>query len=85
MKTLLLILGVVAFVYLDSGFSLICNTCNRTVRIPLIPCDPVTCPEGLDQCYANRTGILRMKVERGCTTNCTQTLTLMCCKRDMCN
>nr|ABG27004.1 three finger toxin 1 [Sistrurus catenatus edwardsi]ABZ89716.1 three finger toxin 1 precursor [Sistrurus catenatus edwardsi] len=86
MKTLLVILGVVAFVYLDSGYSLECYSCNMTFSIlPLKLCRSVMCPEGLDQCYINKTLFPVLKIEKGCTTNCTQTWTDKCCETNKCN
>ncbi|KAK9402881.1 VENOM COMPONENT: three-fingered toxin-08 [Crotalus adamanteus] len=90
MKTLLLILGVVAFVYLEPGYSLECYSCNKTfLMLPPKLCMSVVCPEGLDQCYTNKTLLLGLipvtKIEKGCTTNCTQTLTRRCCETNKCN
>nr|ABZ89718.1 three finger toxin 4 precursor [Sistrurus catenatus edwardsi] len=84
MKTLLLNVGVVAFVYLEPGYSLECHTCKG-----LLCFDPKPCPEGLDQCFKNVTlslGLIPvLKIEKGCTTNCTQTWTDKCCETDKCN
>ncbi|XP_015678603.1 three-finger toxin 3 [Protobothrops mucrosquamatus] len=81
MKTLLLMLGVVAFVYLDSGYSLKCEQCN------LPNCDflpDVWCPKGLDQCYKRWNETTKV-FERGCTANCIEDEQTRCCKTNGCN
>nr|ABG27008.1 three finger toxin 4B [Sistrurus catenatus edwardsi] len=84
MKTLLVSVGVVAFVYLDSGYSLECHTCKG-----LLCFDPKPCPEGLDQCFKNVTlslGLIPVQTfERGCTANCTPNAQTKCCKTNLCN
>nr|UMW88212.1 three-finger toxin [Pseudocerastes urarachnoides] len=87
MKTLLLILGVVAFVYLEPAYSLICASC------PSLKCvwtPNVQCEEGFTQCFKKWTGSegLRTRYERGCAANCS-TVTgkekVMYCATDNCN
>nr|UMW88253.1 three-finger toxin [Vipera transcaucasiana] len=87
MKTLLLILGVVAFVYLDSGYSLTCASCP-SVKCVWTP--NVQCTEGSNQCFKKWTGSegLRTKYERGCAANCSNVTgeeRVMYCATDNCN
>nr|UMW88046.1 three-finger toxin [Helicops leopardinus] len=62
MKTLLLSLVVVAFVYLDSGHTIICHSCNKKICL-----DHEICPDE-PACYIKVSG---GEVTKGCTTNCT--------------
>ncbi|KAL7985698.1 hypothetical protein Chor_010637 [Crotalus horridus] len=84
MKTLLLILGVVAFVYLEPGYSLRCEACNlpNCDFLPAIPC-----PKGFNQCYKkwNEIGLSVQTFERGCTANCTPNAQTQCCNTNLCN
>uniref|UniRef100_A0A098M253 Three-finger toxin n=1 Tax=Hypsiglena sp. JMG-2014 TaxID=1550645 RepID=A0A098M253_9SAUR len=64
MKTLLLSLVVVAFVYLDSGHTMKC--CNNMFCII-----PVDCPDE-GACYKKTSGgLLNLEVDMGCAANCT--------------
>nr|AGI97280.1 3FTx-Aze-1 [Azemiops feae] len=87
MKTLLLILGVVAFVYLDSGYSLICDACSK--KFCFLTASE-QCAEGVDRCYKkwNGTELFATKFQRGCAANCTteEVNDNACyCKGDNCN
>ncbi|XP_070604802.1 toxin 3FTx-Dis4-like [Erythrolamprus reginae] len=69
MKTLLLSLVLVAFVYLDSGDAITCNFCDTP--LPLLFCNTFeVCPDS-SACYRKETGLHWKKVDRGCATNCT--------------
>uniref|UniRef100_A0A0A1WCI9 3 Finger toxin B n=1 Tax=Echis coloratus TaxID=64175 RepID=A0A0A1WCI9_ECHCO len=87
MKTLLLMLGVVAFVYLEPGYTLVCKSCPDW-KCALTP--GVECSNDSTQCYKKllESGGLFPKYERGCATNCT-TVTgkekVTYCATDNCN
>ncbi|XP_070605399.1 toxin 3FTx-Psa1-like [Erythrolamprus reginae] len=82
MKTLLLSLVVVAFVYLDSGRTIKCYTCNAPICIASENCTDATA------CYVKRSGILGLNVVKGCANNCTfpeSGETIKYCVGDNCN
>nr|ABU68475.1 3FTx-Tri1 [Trimorphodon biscutatus] len=85
MKTLLLSLMVVGFVYLVSGDNRICYSCTRR------PCWGLQhCAEGQNLCYEKKfkDDPFGMKTVKGCTDNCTipgQNEKVTCCSYDKCN
>ncbi|XP_070604801.1 toxin 3FTx-Thr5-like [Erythrolamprus reginae] len=79
MKTLLLSLMVVAFVYLDLGNSIICYPCSALVCFSAENCPNATA------CYKKVSG---GTISRGCTTNCTLPAdgeATTYCAKDRCN
>nr|UMW88048.1 three-finger toxin [Helicops leopardinus] len=82
MKTLLLSLMVVAFLYLDSGYTITCYSCSRPICMTF-----QKCPEA-EACYTKRSGPLGVEVVKGCTANCTLPASgekLEYCTEDKCN
>nr|QSI83919.1 three-finger toxin [Calliophis bivirgatus] len=85
MKSLLLVLVVVGFVYLTSGYTLLCRKCNRTV------CDlNANCAAGENQCYIvqNKNDTTGRSAIQGCTATCPTPKSyqkVKCCSIDYCN
>nr|UMW88051.1 three-finger toxin [Helicops leopardinus] len=82
MKTLLLSLLVVAFVYLDLGYTISCYTCSGLV------CDTFeNCPNA-KACFKKTSRPFGGKITRGCAFNCTLPAareTIKYCAEDKCN
>nr|UMW88063.1 three-finger toxin [Psammophis schokari] len=81
MKTLPLVLVVVAFVYLDLAHTLKC--CSRTLCI--LGDD---CSEGENVCFQRKNGTGPLGVVRGCATSCPSPIgeeKVSCCSTDNCN
>nr|A5X2W8.1 RecName: Full=Three-finger toxin 3; Flags: Precursor [Sistrurus catenatus edwardsi]ABG27006.1 three finger toxin 3 [Sistrurus catenatus edwardsi]ABZ89720.1 three finger toxin 3 precursor [Sistrurus catenatus edwardsi] len=88
MKTLLLILGVVAFVYLEPGYTTNCFTCTTWT----LSCREFEkCPPDKGTCFKrwNSTGIaIRRRYTRGCAAACPNPVgneKVFCCVTDNCN
>uniref|UniRef100_A0A182C5Y1 Three finger toxins n=1 Tax=Phalotris mertensi TaxID=1260334 RepID=A0A182C5Y1_9SAUR len=84
MKTLLLSLVVVAFVYLDSSYSIICYMHPRPKLLSTVQ----NCPHA-KACYTNKSGLLGLNIiSKGCATNCTFPAAgekIELCTEDYCN
>nr|A7X3M3.1 RecName: Full=Toxin 3FTx-Psa1; Flags: Precursor [Psammophis mossambicus]ABU68469.1 3FTx-Psa1 [Psammophis mossambicus] len=83
MKTLPLVLAVVAFVYLDLAHTLKCRSGN----VCILGDD---CSEGENVCFQrkNGTGVFGMRVVRGCAASCPSPIggeEVSCCSTDNCN
>ncbi|KAL7985699.1 hypothetical protein Chor_010638 [Crotalus horridus] len=86
MKTLLLTLMVVAFMYLDSGYTLRCRSCIG------LRCDVFkNCAKGQNVCYVrvDYSDIPNLRITRGCAAMCRTTWDadeyIFCCITDNCN
>nr|UMW88064.1 three-finger toxin [Psammophis subtaeniatus] len=83
MKTLPLVLVVVAFVYLDLAHTRSC--CSGPLCFQRKPC-----PDGENICFRrkNETDLLGMRVVRGCAPDCPAPIggeEVCCCSKDNCN
>nr|UMW88056.1 three-finger toxin [Heterodon nasicus] len=82
MKTLLLSLVVVAFVYLDSGHTYECHSCEGSLCY-----NPQNCLDAMG-CYKKTYDLFGLKVVKGCATNCTfleGDEKILLCGKDRCN
>nr|UMW88050.1 three-finger toxin [Helicops leopardinus] len=82
MKTLLLSLVMVAFMYLDSGHTIKCRSYNEFFSF-----DSENCPNAT-ACYTKRSGLWGLIVVKGCATNCIFPApgeTIQYCVGDKCN
>ncbi|XP_058030383.1 toxin 3FTx-Dis4-like [Ahaetulla prasina] len=85
MKTQLLALVVVAFVFLDSGYTLICHSCTEP------PCvRHEQCSEGQNLCFEKsyQGDMFGLRTVKGCTDTCAdpgENEKVTYCKSDKCN
>nr|UMW88069.1 three-finger toxin [Rhabdophis subminiatus] len=85
MKTLLLVVVVVGFVYLDLGYTLLCYSCPK-----LLCLDSVKCLDDQTFCYKswNNSVLSATNFIRGCAETCPPVNApegSLCCATDNCN